>query len=215
MRTNVRVRYPHGFIHEGAPVTPMTTEQALRRSVLSCFLYEAEFYEDGEEISDRIVRLASTLRPGVVAAIAIEGRERGNLRHMPLLLLSVLARIGRGDGIVADTIERVIQRADELAEFLAVHAKVNKVHPSTVKKTISAQMKKGLGRAFCKFDEYQLSEIRSRRLRPSSGCHATCPRQAAERRAEGHPRPSEGRRTRCARHVGSQPRCRQGQARDV
>src|SRR3990167_6147411 len=158
MRLNVKPIAPHGFTHEGAPAAPITSEQSLRRSVMSCLLWESEFYEDGEDIAARIVRLASTLPTSKVSELAIEARERGNLRHVPLLLLSALAKIGKGDKIVADTIERVIQRADELSELLAVHAKANGVKPGEVKKKIPAQMKKGLARAFTKFDEYALGK---------------------------------------------------------
>ena len=158
MRLNTKPIAPHGRTFEGAPAAPINAEQALRRSVMSCLLWESEFYEDGEDIAARIVRLASTLPSGKVAALAIETRERGNLRHVPLLLLSALAKIGKGDKIVADTIERVIQRADELSELLAVHAKVNGVKPGEVKKKIPAQMKKGLARAFTKFNEHALAK---------------------------------------------------------
>jgi 60 kDa SS-A/Ro ribonucleoprotein len=158
MRLNMAPKLPHGITHEGAAAARMTNEQALRRSVMSCLLFEKEFYEDGEDIADRIVRLASTLPASKVAALAIEVREKGHLRHAPVLLLSVLAKIGGGHPIVADTIERVIKRADELAEFLVIHAKVNGVSPKAVKKTLSAQMKKGLARAFLKFDEYALAK---------------------------------------------------------
>jgi hypothetical protein len=47
----------------------------------------------------------------------------------------------------------VIQRADELAEFLALYWK-----DQPKKKTLSAQVKKGLAKAFQKFDAYQLSK---------------------------------------------------------
>ena len=47
---------------------------------------------------------------------------------------------------------------DELAEFVAVYAKVNKVTPKNVKKKLSAQVKKGLAQAFAKFDEYQFAK---------------------------------------------------------
>lgn len=158
MRSNTKVRGVHGKTHEGAPAAAMNAEQALRRSVASCFLFEKEFYEDGQEIAGRIVKLAGELVPAKIAAIAIEAREKGNLRHVPLLLLSVLARTGKGNKVVADTIDRVIQRADELSELLAVHAKANGVKPDKIKGKISAQMKKGLARAFVKFDEYQLGK---------------------------------------------------------
>ena len=33
--------------HEGGPAKAITPEQALRRSVLACMLWEDEFYEEG------------------------------------------------------------------------------------------------------------------------------------------------------------------------
>jgi hypothetical protein len=157
-RLNVKTHPNYGHTHEGAPAARMNDEQALRRSVMSCLLWEDEFYEDGEEISARIVRLAKTLPPWTVSYMACQAREQGNLRHVPLLLLSVIAETGRGHREVADVVERVIQRADELTEFLAIHAKRNNVTLDKIKPTLSAQMKKGLARAFRKFDEYQLGK---------------------------------------------------------
>ena len=94
-----------------------------------------------------------------MASLAIEARDQHRLRHVPLLLCSILARIGSGKpAIVADTIEHVIQRADELAELIVIHAKLNGVESSAVKPILPAQMKKGLARAFRKFDEYQLAK---------------------------------------------------------
>ena len=37
--------------HEGALTTILSDEQALRRSVLACMLWEQEFYESGETIA--------------------------------------------------------------------------------------------------------------------------------------------------------------------
>ena len=158
MRLNVKKVTPHGHTHEGAPASAMNAEQALRRSVMSCLLWEDEFYEDGQEISERIGKLAEQVPVNKLAEIAIEARERGNLRHIPLLLLSALAKRGAGNSLVAETIGRVVQRADELTEFLAIHAKANKVTPDKIKPKLSAQMKKGIARAFVKFDEYQLAK---------------------------------------------------------
>ena len=53
--------------------------------------------------------------------------------------------------LVAETLERVIQRADELCEFVAIYWKDGRV-------PLSAQVKKGLAAAFPKFDEYQLAK---------------------------------------------------------
>ena len=124
----------------------------LRRSVLSCLLWEDEFYEDGQSIAARITAAAEKVTPPVLAALAIEAREVFNLRHVPLLLLEVLSRTGKGDKLVADTVARVIQRADELGELVALHHKLG------AKKMLPAQMRKGLARAFAKFDAYALAK---------------------------------------------------------
>lgn len=145
--------------HEGAPAVPhLTAEQALRRSVLSCLLWEGEFYEDGQSIADRMAINAGKVENDTLARLAVEARSQFNLRHVPLLLLSILARKASGSSLVSDTIAQTIQRADELSEFLVVYAKINGVSPDKLKGKISAQVKKGLARAFTKFDAYQLGK---------------------------------------------------------
>lgn len=144
--------------HEGAPAARISPEQALRRSVCSCLLWEREAYEDGQDIASRIASLAAEVSPKVVADLAYDARTHFNLRHVPLLLCAVLARTGSGSRLVGDTIAATIQRPDELSEFLAIYAKVNGVAPSAVKKKLSAQTKKGLAAAFRKFDAYQLAK---------------------------------------------------------
>jgi len=62
-----------------------------------------------------------------------------------------MARHKTHRGLVAETLERVIQRADELCEFVAIYWKDGRV-------PLSGQVKKGLAAAFPKFDEYQLAK---------------------------------------------------------
>ena len=107
--------------------------------------------EDGQAIADRIAALAADVAPAVVAALAIEARQRFKLRHAPLMLLCALARTGSGSSLVAETIERVIQRADELSEFLALYWRNGR-------RPVTKQMKRGLAAAFAKFDAYQLAK---------------------------------------------------------
>jgi 60 kDa SS-A/Ro ribonucleoprotein len=137
--------------HEGAPAKRATAEQALRRSVLSCMLWETEFYEDGEQIAGRIHELVPLVAAEKVAALAVEARERMKLRHAPLLLVREMARHLTHRGLVAETLTRVIQRADELSEFVAIYW-------AGGRQPLSAQVKKGLAAAFCKFDEYALAK---------------------------------------------------------
>lgn len=153
MRTNVAAAKRHaGVTHEGAPARADNTERELRRAVLSCLLWEKQFYESGEEIGARIVSLASALEPAKVAALAVEARNSYGLRHVPLLLLTILAKTGAGvPKLVADTVERVIQRADEPGELLAIYWREGR-------KPLPAQFKKGLARAIKKFDAYRLAK---------------------------------------------------------
>src|SRR5580658_1523544 len=137
--------------HEGAPARNISAELQLRRSVLACLLWENQFYEDGVEIAGRIAELVPKVAAEKVAALAVEGREKMKLRHAPLLLVREMARHATHRGLVAETLARVIQRADELAEFVAVYWKDGRV-------PLSAQVKKGLAAAFPKFDEYALAK---------------------------------------------------------
>jgi 60 kDa SS-A/Ro ribonucleoprotein len=137
--------------HEGAPARNISTELQLRRSVLACLLWESQFYEDGVEIAGRIAELVPKAAAEKVASIAVEAREKMKLRHAPLLLVREMARHATHRGLVAETLARVIQRADELAESVAIYWKDGRV-------PLSAQVKKGLAAAFPKFDAYALAK---------------------------------------------------------
>lgn len=157
-RLNTKARASDAFegdkkTHEGAQAFQNTTAvQDLRRSVMSTFLWEDQFYEDGEEIGKRIERLASQVDPVALAHIALEARSKHNLRHVPLLLLNTLTKTGAGRvGLVANTIAATIQRPDELTEMLAIYWKDKK-------RPLSGQLKKGLARAFTKFGAYALAK---------------------------------------------------------
>lgn len=152
MRTNVAPTVPR--THEGAPASHLKPIDELRRTVLACLLFEDSFYEDGESVANRIKRLVAQCQPHEVAELAIEAREKQRLRHAPLMLVRELARDSKRapEGQIASTLARVIQRADELSEFLALYWN------GDGRKPIAKQVKKGLAKAFTKFDEYQLAK---------------------------------------------------------
>jgi len=137
--------------HEGAPARHISSELQLRRSVLACLLWENQFYEDGVEIAGRIAELVPKVAAEKVAALAVEAREQMKLRHAPLALVREMARHKTHRALVSETLARVIQRADELAEFVAIYWKDGRV-------PLSGQVKKGLAAAFPRFDEYQLAK---------------------------------------------------------
>ena len=140
--------------HEGARARYISVLAQLRRSVLSCLLWESEFYEDGEEIGKRIAALVAQCLPEDVAALAIEAREQMHLRHVPLLLLRELARhasIKDRPQLLSRAMGRVLQRADEPAEFLALYWKDKK-------QPLSKQVKRGLAWSMRRFSEYELAK---------------------------------------------------------
>lgn len=139
------------YTHEGAKTQHISPELQLRRSVMCCMLWENTFYESGESIADRIKNIIPLVKPHIVADVAIEAREKMKLRHVPLLIVREMARIPSHKHLVADTLYRVIQRPDELSEYLSIYWKEDKC-------PISAQSKRGLAGAFTKFNEYSLAK---------------------------------------------------------
>lgn len=145
--------------HEGAKGRAFTPEAQLRRALMNSMLWENQFYEDGVAIAERMAALVPKVKAETVAALAIEAREDMKLRHAPLLIVREMARHETHRALVADTLERVIQRPDELTEFLAIYW-ADALGPMQQRKkaAVSAQVKKGLARAFAKFDAYQLAK---------------------------------------------------------
>lgn len=161
MQTNAAVRNTLKTAG-GAPAFPhLNPVQQLRRLVLSCMLWESEFYVNGKTIAENILEAAAHVPAATLGALAVEARSQHNLRHVPLLLLAAMAK--RGGKITGDTIAATIQRPDELAEFLSIYWTVNPPsgtdaagRPSNA--SLSKQVKRGLALAFQKFNAYSLAK---------------------------------------------------------
>jgi TROVE domain len=151
MKLNTAVETAPIYTHQGARATPTDAFHQLKRSVLTCLLWEDIFYEKGSEVSKRIAELIPKVKPEQVAALACEARDRMQLRHVPLYIVSELSKVKDSGAIVAETLAHIVQRADELTEFLAIYWK-DKKHP------LSAGVKRGLAQAFGKFDAYRLAK---------------------------------------------------------
>lgn len=132
----------------GTPVRAISKEAQLTRMTLAHMLWENQFYIDGQDSAKTIQSLAASVNPTFVAALAETARSKFKLRHVPLLLLRELARKGQ---LRADTLANTIQRPDEMGEFLSIYNKDGK-------NPLSNQVKKGLGLALSKFNEYQLAK---------------------------------------------------------
>lgn len=150
MKPTVKLAERPGVTHEGGRAAALSHEQTLRRSVLTCLLWENNFYEGGESVHDRIVALCGKVKPDSVAALAVEARHQMKLRHVPLLLCRELARKG---ALRPDTLASCLQRADEPAQFLAL---LWDGQPRA--KSPPHAVQKGIAKALAQWDEYHLAK---------------------------------------------------------
>ncbi len=130
------------------PVRSLSNEKMLKRMVLANMLWEDQFYIDGKTSAQLITDLVAKTDAQFVSHLAIAARSNFKLRHVPLLLTRELARNGK---LTADTLNAVIQRPDEMSEFLSIYWKDKKT-------PLANQVKKGLAKAFLKFNEYSLAK---------------------------------------------------------
>lgn len=156
MKTNLAFKQEPVYTHEGAKAVRIDPERQLRRSVMSCLLWEDTFYEDGIDIGQRIAQLIPQCRPEYVAACAFEARTRMKLRHVPLLIVREMAKLPAHKALVGSLLRDVIQRPDEITEFLSLYG-LGRSGTKTLNK-LSSQVRKGLAAAFLKFDEYSFAK---------------------------------------------------------
>lgn len=151
---NTRTKPAPVFTHNGARAERNSPVNLLRRTVMTCMLWEDRFYEDGEAVAERIKRLVHRVSLHEAAVIAMHARNEMKLRHVPLLIVREMARhpqLKHSPRVVSQTLAEVIQRADELTEFLAIYWAEGKC-------PLSKQVKLGLAAAFQKFNEYELAK---------------------------------------------------------
>lgn len=126
-------------------------EALLRRAVMACLLWEDLHYESGESNAKNIATLVPKVDAETVAEIAIEAREKQKLRHVPLFIAREMARYKEHNKQLGYVLPRVITRADQLTDFVALYFKDGK-------QPLTNQVKKGLAKAFERFDEYQFAK---------------------------------------------------------
>jgi len=157
---NMKTQAAPIYTGEGARAARIGPLQELIRLTMSCMLWEDNFYIDGKSIAERIGELVHQVTLEQAAGVAIEARNNMKLRHVPLLICRYMANHPKRNGTehsdsdprqISNTLAEVIQRPDELSEFLAIYWKDGKC-------PLSKQIKLGLAKAFTKFNEYQLAK---------------------------------------------------------
>lgn len=134
--------------HHNLRVAAISAEAQLTRLTMAHMLWEKQFYVNGVESAKVMESLVGQVEPQFVANLANAARSKFKLRHVPLFLMRGLAKQG---ALKASDLADVIQRPDEMSEFLSLYWKDKK-------EPISNQVKKGLALAFGKFNEYQLAK---------------------------------------------------------
>jgi len=160
MKINVKAKTPV-YTHEGALSTNVSPIQKLRRLTMACMLWEDNFYVDGKTVSEQIEEVCKQLDQVQVLNMARECHLKGLLRHVPLWLivcsfkcrnrLTQKEMFGETLQSASDIIAEICSRPDQMTELLGLYWKGGK-------KPLAAQLKKGLAKAFTKFDEYSLQK---------------------------------------------------------
>ena len=144
----VNTRPKPKYTHEGAVASHISAKAELERTMMCCLLWENSFYEEGQSIADRLQHLVPKVPKAHLQELVIKARGEMKLRHVPLWMCRWMALNGTLDH---KTLTEVIQRPDEITEFMAMYWKDDR-------QPISKQVKKGLAGAFHKFDEYQFAK---------------------------------------------------------
>jgi hypothetical protein len=158
MKFNFKNRAPLAVKnHEGAKAYQLTPEMALYSAAVTSTLSDS-FYEKSGKRIEVLRELIAKADPAFVAKLAVYAREKMHLRSVPLVLAVELARIHKGDQLVSQTVNGVVQRADEITELLAYYQAANGRTGTKKLNKLSKQVQKGLASAFQKFDEYQFAK---------------------------------------------------------
>lgn len=132
----------------GARSVNVSPLQKLKRLTMACMLWEDNFYVDGKTTAEQIQELCAQIDGDKLVQLAVDCSTKGQLRHMPLyLIVQALKKQAR----CIEAIDTICNRPDQMTELLSLYWKDGK-------KPLSAQLKKGLAKAFTKYDEYQLSK---------------------------------------------------------
>ncbi|QHT69505.1 TROVE domain-containing protein [Rhodocytophaga rosea] len=150
-KANETVNYMGGKAYILTPALELYT------TVVSTML-DNSYYEKADDRLVRIKNLVPLVDPVFVAKLAIYTREEMYLRTVPLVLVTELAKVHKGDNLVSRTVERIVQRADEITELLAYYELSNERKGVKKLNKLSKQIQKGLAGSFNKFDAYQLAK---------------------------------------------------------
>jgi len=123
-------------------------------SILLTATLEDQFYRSGNATMARVKQLvADAADKEFVAKAAVYARTRAGMRSVSHLVAAELARSVKGAPWTRRFYDAVVHRPDDVLEILACYL-------ATYDRPIPNALKKGLGAALARFDEYQLGKYR-------------------------------------------------------
>ncbi len=134
----------------GAQTFKVSEFESLQRSVLGCMLWENSATEDGVAVANRIRDLIAKCDPAAVGRLIVKARTEYGLRHVPLYMMVCMAT---NRTLTSDVVANTITRPDDMCEFLALYWATNGLNAP-----LASAIKRGLAKAFAKFDKYQLAK---------------------------------------------------------
>ena len=137
--------------NEGSIAYSISDKEKLVTQVLTSFFNENKFYGDNSQDILNTAKNVIKTEPSFVANLCIFARKEMHLRTISHVLVSELAKSTEGKEYVRRTLNKIIERPDDMTEVLAYYI-------NTYGKPIPNSIKKGLADSFGKFDEYQLAK---------------------------------------------------------
>ena len=144
---SIRKRVSATTNYEGAQALALTPKMELYTAIATTMLSDS-FYEKADERLARIQKLVSAVDAPFVAKLAVYARTKMNLRTVPVVLATELAKQHTGDSLVRKTINGIVQRPDEITEMLAYYSITNGRTGTKKLNKISKQVQKGLAASF-------------------------------------------------------------------
>lgn len=121
-------------------------------SILSTSFANESFYRSDKDTFERLKELIKVCDKKFVAQACVYVRTQFGMRSITHVVASELAKYIGGETWAKSFYSAVIYRPDDMMEILSYHTAVNGKVPNS--------MKKGLAKAFEKFDAYSLSKYR-------------------------------------------------------
>ena len=143
-------------VNDAGGVAYQPTDKVELMLITMSFLMSGDsYYTTEKSVENKIRELVARITkvdPLYVLKLAVHARNEMYLRTVPMYLMVEYAKQGSKTKGAYKYVPHIIKRADEPAEALAYYME------STGSRKIPAMLKKGLGDALNRFDEYQLAK---------------------------------------------------------